>query len=60
VQLGWRIRKNGSRRWVGAGRRDEMKNKIIINIYILIAGKLIKRAKRIYKKVSNAQNLIFK
>jgi hypothetical protein len=39
-----------------------MKNKIIINIYIyiLIAGKLIKRAKRIYKKVSNAQNLIFK
>jgi hypothetical protein len=33
VQQGRRIGKNGSRRWVGAGRRDEMKNKII-NIYI--------------------------
>jgi hypothetical protein len=39
-----------------------MKNKRIIKmyIYILTAGKLTKRAKGIYKKVSNAQNLRFK
>jgi hypothetical protein len=60
VRLGQRIGKNGLRCWVGAGRRDEMKNKTIKNIYILTARKLNKRAKRIYKKVSNAQNLIFK
>jgi hypothetical protein len=42
------------------GRRDEMKNKIIKNIYRLIAEKLTKMAKGIYKKVSNVQNLIFK
>jgi hypothetical protein len=61
VRLGWRIGKNGSRRWVSAGRRDEIKNKIIkIYIYRLTAGKLTKRAKRIYKKVSDVQNLIFK
>jgi hypothetical protein len=62
VRLGRCIEKNGSRRWVGVGRRDEMKNKTIkkIYIYILTAGKLIKRTKGIYKKVSNVQNLIFK
>jgi hypothetical protein len=62
VRLGWCIGKNGSRHWVSAGRRHEMKNKIIKNIYIyrLTAGKLTKRAKGIYKKVSNVQNLIFK
>jgi hypothetical protein len=39
--------------------RDEMKknNK---KIYILSVGNLTKRAKGIYKKVSNVQNLIFK
>jgi hypothetical protein len=44
------------------GRRDEIKNKTIIYIYIyrLTAGKLTKRAKGIYKKVSSAQNLRFK
>jgi hypothetical protein len=43
------------------GGRDEMKNKTInIYIYRLTAGKLIKRAKGIYKKISNVQNLIFK
>jgi hypothetical protein len=38
-----------------------MKNKRIIKkyIYTLTAGKLTKRAKGIYKKVSNAQNLRF-
>jgi hypothetical protein len=46
--------------WVGAGRIDEMKNKIIKYIYRLIAGKLTKRAKGIYKTASNVQNLIFK
>jgi hypothetical protein len=62
VQLGWRIEKNGSRHWVGVGMRDEMKkiNKIIKNIYRLTAGNLTKRAKGIYKKVSNVHNLIFK
>jgi hypothetical protein len=59
VRLGWRIVRNGSRYWVSAGRRDELKNKII-SIYRLPVGKLIKRAKGIYKKVSNVQNLIFK
>jgi hypothetical protein len=60
VRMGRRIRKNGSRHWVGVGRRDEMKNKIIIYIYRLITGNLTKRAKGIYKKASNVQNLIFK
>jgi hypothetical protein len=60
VRLGRRIGKIGSRRWVGAGRRDDMKNKIIIKIYRLSAGDLTKRAKGIYKMVSNVQNLIFK
>jgi hypothetical protein len=60
VRLGRRIGKNGSRHWVSAGRRGEMKNKTIKKIYRLTAGKLTKRAKRIYKKVSNVQNLIFK
>jgi hypothetical protein len=55
VRLGRRIGKNGSRGWVVAGRRDEMKKK-----YKLSAGNLTKRGKRIYKKVSNAQNLLFK
>jgi hypothetical protein len=53
VRLGRRIEKNGSRCWVGAGRRDEMKNKIIyiyIYIYRLTAKNLTKRAKRMYKK----------
>jgi dissimilatory sulfite reductase (desulfoviridin) alpha/beta subunit len=59
VRLGGRIGKNGSRHWVGAGRGDEMKNKII-KIYRLAAENLTKRAKGIYKKVSNVQNLIFK
>jgi hypothetical protein len=40
------------------GRGDEMKNKI--KKYRLTAGNLIKRAKGIYKKVSNVQNLMFK
>jgi hypothetical protein len=44
--------------WVGAGMRDEIK--IIIYIYRLTAENLTKRVKRIYKKVSNVQNLIFK
>jgi hypothetical protein len=52
VRLGRRIGKNGSRRWVGVGRRDEMKNKII-NIYILTTRNLTKRVKGIYKNVSN-------
>jgi hypothetical protein len=61
VRLGRRIEKNGSQRYVDAGRRDKMKNKIINKyIYRLTAGKLIKMAKGIYKKVSNIQNLIFK
>jgi hypothetical protein len=61
VRLGRHFGKNGSRRWVGAGRRDEMKNKTIKKyIYRLTAGKLTKRAKEIYKNVSNVQNLIFK
>jgi hypothetical protein len=42
----------------GKERPDEKNNKN--NIYILIAGKLTKRAKGIYKNVSNVQNLIFK
>jgi hypothetical protein len=41
----------------GNERRDEKNNK---NIYILTTGNLTKRAKGIYKKVSNVQNLIFK
>jgi hypothetical protein len=40
--------------------RDEIKNKIIKYIYRLTVGKLTKRAKGIYKKVSNVQNLILK
>jgi hypothetical protein len=50
------LKKNGSRHWVGAGMREEIK---IINIYIYIyiyrltARNLTKRAKGIYKKVSN-------
>jgi hypothetical protein len=36
-----------------------MKNKIIKKIYRLITVNLTKRAKEIYKKVSNVQNLIF-
>jgi hypothetical protein len=40
------------------GRGAEMKNKI--KKYRLTAGNLIKRAKGIYKKVSNVQNLMFK
>jgi hypothetical protein len=61
VRLGRRIGKNGSRHWVGVGMRDEMIIIIIRRIYIyrLTAGNLTKRAKRIYKKVSNVQNLIF-
>jgi hypothetical protein len=50
VRLGQRIGKNGSRHWVGAGRRDEIKNKIIKYIYRLTAGNLTKRGKGIYKK----------
>jgi hypothetical protein len=56
VQLGRCIGKNGSQHGVGAGRGDEMKNKK----NRLTAGNLTKRDKGIYKKVSNAQNLIFK
>jgi hypothetical protein len=54
VQLGRRIRKNGLCHWIGAGRGDEVKKNR------LTAGNLTKRAKGIYKKVSNVQNLIFK
>jgi hypothetical protein len=54
VRPGRRIGKNGSRHWVGAGMREEIK---IINIYLYIyrltTGNLTKRAKGIYKKVSN-------
>jgi hypothetical protein len=54
VRLGWCIgKKNGSQHWIGAGRRDEMKNKTMIYIYRRITGKLTKRANGIYKKVSN-------
>ncbi len=60
VRLGRRIGKNGSRRWVSVEGGDEMKNKIKIKIYRLTAGNLTKRAKGIYKKVSNVHNLIFK
>jgi hypothetical protein len=59
VRLGRRIRKNGSRHWVGAGMRDEMKNNKYIYLYRLTAGNLTKRAKGICKNVSNIQNLIF-
>jgi hypothetical protein len=55
-RLGQHIGKNGLQHWVGAGMRDEIKiiNKYIyIYIYRLTAGNLTKRAKRIYKKVSN-------
>jgi hypothetical protein len=41
----------------GNERRDENNNK---NIYRVNAENLTKRTKRIYKKVSNVQNLIFK
>jgi hypothetical protein len=58
VRLGRCIGKNGSQHWVSVGRGDEMKNKI--KKYRLTAGNLIKRAKGIYKKVSNVQNLLFK
>jgi hypothetical protein len=58
VRLGRCIAKNGSRHWVGAGRGDEIKNKI--KKHRLTAENLTKRAKRIQKKVSNVQNLIFK
>jgi hypothetical protein len=47
VRLGRCIGKNGSRRWVVAGRRDEIKDKTIKNIYRLTAGNLTKRAKGI-------------
>jgi hypothetical protein len=55
VRLGRRIRKNGSRHWVGEGMRDEMKNNKYIYLYIyrLTTVNLTKRAKGIYKKVSN-------
>jgi hypothetical protein len=46
ARLGRCIGKNGSRRWVGAGRRDKMKNKKI-NTYRLTVGNLTKRAKGI-------------
>jgi hypothetical protein len=63
VRLGRRVGKNGSWHWVGAEMRDEIKI-IIITIYIYIyrltAENLTERAKGIYKKVSNVQNLIFK
>jgi hypothetical protein len=60
VRLGQRIGKNGLRHWVSAGIRDEMKIiYIYIYIYILTTVNLTKMV-RIYKKVSNAQNLIFK
>jgi hypothetical protein len=55
VRLGRHIGKNGSRHWVSAGRGDEMKK-----IKKLTTGNLTKRAKGIYKNVSNIQNLIFK
>jgi hypothetical protein len=58
VRLGRCIGKNGSRHWVGAGRGDEMKNKI--KKYRLTAVNLTKRDKGIYKNVSNVQNVIFK
>jgi hypothetical protein len=58
VQPDWRIGKNGSRHRVGAGRGDEMKNKI--KKYRLTIENLTKRGKRIYKNVSHVQNLIFK
>jgi hypothetical protein len=63
VRLGRRIGKNGSRHWVGAGMRDEIKiiiNTIYIYIYRLTADNLTERATGIYKNVSNIQNLIFK
>jgi hypothetical protein len=45
--------------WCGNERQDENNNKKIY-IYRLTAENLTKRTKRIYKKVSNVQNLIFK
>jgi hypothetical protein len=57
VRLGRRTGQNGSLHGVGAGRGDEMKNKI--KKYRLTAGNLTKRGKGIYKKVSNVYNLIF-
>jgi hypothetical protein len=42
----------------GNERRDENNNNN--NIYRLTVENLTKRTKRIYKKVSNVQNLIFK
>jgi hypothetical protein len=56
VRLGRRIGKNGSQHWAGAGMRDVMN----IYIYTLTVGNLTKRAKGIYKNVSNVLNLIFK
>jgi hypothetical protein len=56
VRQGRHIGKNGSRHWVGVEGGDEIKNKK----YRLTTGDLTKRAKEIYKKVSNVQNLIFK
>jgi hypothetical protein len=51
VRLGRRIGKNGSRHWVGAGMRDEIK---IINIYIYIyrltARNLTKRVREYIKR----------
>jgi hypothetical protein len=58
VRLGRRTGQNGSLHGVGAGRGDEMKNKI--KKYRLTAGNLTKRGKGIYKKISNVHNLIFK
>jgi hypothetical protein len=51
VRLGRHIGKNGSRHWVGAGKGDEMKNKM--KKCRLIVGNLAKRVKGKYKKVSN-------
>jgi hypothetical protein len=38
-----------ARRWVGVGRRDEMKNKTIKKIYRLTAEKLTKRLREYIK-----------
>jgi hypothetical protein len=44
----------------GSVREEEMRGKIKSNKYRLIVENLTKRAKGIYKKVSNVQNLLFK
>jgi hypothetical protein len=54
VRLGRRIEKNGLWHWVGTGMRDAIKIiNIFIYIYRLTAENLTKRAKGIYKNVSN-------